>query len=116
MGVLEFIVEIILISVAIAIFIMLTVKRPLRLYHKWKVVKFTYKDLSVDYTVLRNGFLAMPFLYYPDKVTEEDGYYGTFWATKLDEDKAMEVVKSRLEKYAELCSKIVAKKTVVYEN
>lgn len=116
MEVLVFIATSVLISAVTAIFIILSVKRPLRLYHKWKVVKFTYKDGSFDYTLLRNGFLAMPFLYYPDKVTEEDGYYGTFWATKLDEDKAMEVVKSRLEKYAELCSKIVAKKTVVYEN
>ena len=115
MGTLVFITESILISAAIAIFIVLAVKRPLRLYHKWKVVKFTYKDGSFDYTVLRNGFLAMPFLYYPDKVTEDDGYLGTFYATELEEDKAMGVFNSRYETYEKLCGKRVIEKNVIYE-
>lgn len=115
MEVLEFIVGGISISVSIGTFIGLAVTRPLRLYHKWKVVKLTYKDGSFDYTLLRNGFLAMPFLYYPDKVTEEDWYFGTFYATELGEDKVMEVLDSRYEKYEELCGKRVVEKNVIYE-
>lgn len=118
MGALGFIAvlaESILVSAVIAIFIMLVVKRPLRLYHKWKVVKFTYKDGTFDYTVLRNGFLAMPFLYFPDKVTEEDGYLGTFYATEIEEDKAMGILNSRYEKYEKLCGKKVVEKNVIYE-
>lgn len=115
MEALVFIAKSVLVSAAIAVFIILAVKRPLRFYHKWKVVKFTYKDGSFDYTLLRNGFLAMPFLYYPDKVTEEDWYFETFYATELGEDKVMEVLDSRYEKYEELLGKRVVEKNVIYE-
>ena len=105
MGTLVVLAECVLVSAVIALFIVLAVYRPLRLYHKWKIVKFTYKDGSFDYTILRNGFLAMPFLYYPDKVTEDDGYLGTFYATGLDEDKVMGVLNSRCKRYEKLCGK-----------
>ena len=113
MGVLEFLVSGISLSVVIGTFIGLAITRPLRLYHKWKIIKVTHKNGDVDYTLKRNGFLAMPFLYFPDHITEEDDYLGSFYATELSESKAKEIFSERYERYEEECGRKIVKREVI---
>lgn len=56
-----------LLIVFLSVFISLAVTRPIQIYHKWKIVKVTHKGNYVDYTVKRNGYLGMPFLYDVEK-------------------------------------------------
>jgi len=95
-----------LLIVFLSVFISLAVTRPIQIYHKWKIVKVTHKGNYVDYTVKRNGYLGMPFLYDVEMVD------GIFFKNKpligLSLQEANKLKSKLEEEYADLVrSKIV---------
>lgn len=98
---------IIIISTALIVFwFYLISERPMWVFHKWRIIKNIHNNGKCDYTLQRNGFCGLPFLYFRDNM---------FWdrTDNLTLERAKELLSKRKKVYMQTIGEKIQKREVV---
>ena len=78
----------IIVIVLMVFLVYLIAERPMWAFHKWRIIKNVHKNGKCNYTLQRNGFCGLPFLYCHDNM---------FWDTteNITLERAKELLSRR---------------------
>jgi len=81
-------------------------ERPMWAFHKWRIIKNVHKNGKCDYTLQRNGFCGLPFLYCRDNM---------FWdkTENFTLERAKELFSRRTQIYMDTIGEKIQKREVV---
>ena len=96
----------IFVVILIAFLVYLMSERPMWAFHKWRIIKNVHKNGKCDYTLQRNGFCGLPFLYCRDNMFCDR-------TENLTLERAKELLSKRKKTYMQTIGEKIQKREVV---